>query len=102
MKSIGIKLADGTFYPLLEEGNPEKKTIDLTTVMDNQTKVQVDVYRTETGTLEGAEYVDTLEITNLNPHQNGEPTLCLAIDVDKNNGLSAEIRDLEKIGRAHV
>ena len=51
MKSIGIKLADGTFYPLLEEGNPEKKTIDLTTVMDNQTKVQVDVYRTETGTL---------------------------------------------------
>ena len=95
MKSIGIKLADGTFYPLLEEGNPEKKTIDLTTVMDNQTKVQVDVYRTETGTLEGAEYVDTLEITNLNPHQNGEPTLCLAIDVDKNNGLSAEIRDLE-------
>ena len=95
MKSIGIKLADGTFYPLLEEGNPEKKTIDLTTVMDNQTKVQVDVYRTETGTLEGAEYVDTLEITNLNPHQNGEPTLCLAIDVDKNNELSAEIRDLE-------
>ncbi|MGN0729292.1 Hsp70 family protein [Treponema sp.] len=95
MKSIGIKLADGTFYPLLEEGNPEKKTIDLTTVMDNQTKVQVDVYRTETGSLEGAEYVDTLEIENLNPHQNGEPTLCLAIDVDENNELSAEIRDLE-------
>lgn len=95
MKAIGIKLADGTFYPLLEEGSPEKKTIDLTTVMDNQTKVQVDVYRTETGTLENAEYVDTLEITNLNPHQNGEPTLCLAIDVDENNELSAEIRDLE-------
>ena len=50
MKSIGIKLADGTFYPLLEEGNPEKRTLDLTTVMDNQTKVQVEVYRTETGT----------------------------------------------------
>lgn len=95
MKSIGIKLADGTFYPLLEEGNPEKKTIDLTTVMDNQTKVQVGVYRTETGSLEGAEYIDTLEITNLNPHQNGEPTLCLAIDMDENNGLSAEIRDTE-------
>lgn len=95
MKSIGIKLADGTFYPLLEEGNPEKKTIDLTTVMDNQTKVQVGVYRTETGSLEGAEYIDTLEITNLNPHQNGEPTLCLAIDVDENNELSAEIRDTE-------
>lgn len=95
MKSIGIKLADGTFYPLLEEGNPEKKTLDLTTVMDNQTKVQVDVYRTETGTIEGAEYVDTLEIKNLKPHQNGDPTLCLAIDLDENNELTAEIRDPE-------
>ncbi|MDO4506084.1 MAG: LysM peptidoglycan-binding domain-containing protein [Spirochaetales bacterium] len=95
MKSIGIKLADGTFYPLLEEGNPEKRTLDLTTVMDNQTKVQVEVYRTETGSLEGAEYIDTLEIKNLKPHENGEPTLCLAIDVDENNELSAEIRDPE-------
>ena len=91
MKSIGIKLADGTFYPLLEEGNPEKRTLDLTTVMDNQTKVQVEVYRTETGTMEGAEYVDTLEIKNLKPHQNGEPTLMLSIDVDEDNKLSAEI-----------
>ena len=95
MKSIGIKLADGSFYPLLEEGNPEKRTLDLTTVMDNQTKVQVEVYRTETGSLEGAEYIDTLEIKNLRPHENGEPTLCLAIDVDENNELSAEIRDPE-------
>lgn len=95
MKSIGIKLADGSFYPLLEEGNPEKRTLDLTTVMDNQTKVQVEVYRTESGSLEGAEYIDTLEITNLKPHENGEPTLCLAIDVDENNELSAEIKDPE-------
>ncbi|WP_407396419.1 Hsp70 family protein [Treponema sp.] len=95
MKSIGIKLADGSFYPLLEEGNPEKRTLDLTTVMDNQTKVQVEVYRTETGSLENAEYIDTLEIKNLKPHENGEPTLCLAIDVDENNELSAEIRDPE-------
>ena len=95
MKSIGIKLADGSFYPLLEEGNPEKRTLDLTTVMDNQTKVQVEVYRTETGSMENAEYIDTLEIENLKPHENGEPTLCLAIDVDENNELSAEIRDPE-------
>lgn len=95
MKSIGIKLADGSFYPLLEEGNPEKRTLDLTTVMDNQTKVQVEVYRTDTGSLENAEYLDTLEIKNLKPHENGEPTLCLAIDLDENNELSAEIRDPE-------
>lgn len=95
MKSIGIKLADGSFYPLIQEGNPERKSLDLTTVMDNQTKVQVEVYRTETGTLEGAEYLDTLEIKNLKPHQNGEPTLLLDINIDEDNELSAEIRDPE-------
>lgn len=95
MRSIGIKLADGTFYPLLEEGNPERKKLDLTTVMDNQTKVQVDVYRTETGTMEDAEFLDTLVIENLKPHENGEPTFMLDIDVDENNELKASITDSE-------
>ena len=29
MKMIGIKLADGSFYPLLEEGVPAKKNARL-------------------------------------------------------------------------
>ena len=31
MKQIGIKLADGTFFPILEEGKAGKKSIDLPT-----------------------------------------------------------------------
>ena len=57
MKTIGIKLADGSFYPILNEGTPDKKTLDLTTAKDNQTTVMVDLYRSETGTMEDAEYV---------------------------------------------
>ena len=56
MKTIGIKLADGTFYPVLEEGTPKKRMLDLTTAKDNQTKVQIDLYRSENGTMEDAEY----------------------------------------------
>ena len=77
MKQIGIKLADGTFFPILEEGKAGKKSIDLTTVQDNQTTVHVDLYRSADGTMNDAEYVDTLEIKNLKPHQNGEPNLKL-------------------------
>ena len=61
-KSIGIKLADGTFYPILEEGVPAKKRMELTTVKDNQETVQVDLYRSENGSMEDAEYVDSLQI----------------------------------------
>jgi LysM repeat protein len=95
MKTIGIKLADGSFYPILEEGKPVKKTLDLTTVHDNQTTVMVDLYRSETGTLEDAEYVDTLQIDNLVAHPNGEPDISFNVSLDENNKLSAGINDPE-------
>ena len=95
MKTIGIKLADGTFYPILEEGEPKTRKLNLTTAKDNQTKVQVDLYRSETGTMDDAEYVDTLEVTKLNPHPNGEPDLHLSVSLDENNELKAEVIDPE-------
>lgn len=95
MKSIGIKLADGSFYPVLEEGSAEKKKLELTTVQDNQTTVQIDLYRSESGSIDDAEYVDTLEIRNMRPHPNGEPNLQLDISLDENNQLKAEILDPE-------
>ena len=95
MKTIGIKLADGTFYPVLEEGEPKKRMLDLTTAKDNQTKVQIDLYRSENGTMEDAEYVDTLEVTKLNPHPNGEPELHLSVGLDEENHLTAEVVDPE-------
>ena len=48
MKMIGIKLADGSFYPIMEEGKPCRKNLGLTTVKDNQTRVLVDLYRSKT------------------------------------------------------
>ncbi len=95
MKTIGIKLADGTFYPILEEGTPKVRMLDLTTAKDNQSKVQIDLYRSEDGTMESAEYVDTLEVTSLNPHPNGEPELHLKMGLDENNELTAEVVDPE-------
>lgn len=95
MKTIGIKLADGTFYPILEEGSPKKRMLDLTTAKDNQTKVQIDLYRSESGSMADAEYVDTLEVTKLVPHPNGEPELHLSLGLDEDNNLTAEVVDPE-------
>lgn len=95
MKTIGIKLADGTFYPVLEEGTPKKRMLDLTTAKDNQTKVQIDLYRSETGSMDDAQYVDTLEVNKLVPHPNGEPELHLSLGLDENNNLYAEVVDPE-------
>ena len=95
MKTIGIKLADGSFYPILEEGTAKTYQLDLTTVKDGQTKVQIDLYRSATGTMEDAEYVDTLEVSNLVPHPNGEVELHLSVGLNENNELDAKVVDEE-------
>ena len=95
MKKIGIKLADGSFYPICEEGQAVKKTLEVTTSQDNQTTVQLDIYRSEKGTMEDAEYVDTVEVKNLTPHPNGEATLKVDLEIDQDNKLSATMVDTE-------
>lgn len=102
MKQIGIKLADGTFYPIMEEGKPVEKTLGLTTVNDNQTRVIVDVYRSKTGTMKDAEYVDSLQIDNLVAHPNGTADIKLNIGLDENNKLHAEMIDPETGGTSNA
>lgn len=95
MKYIGIKLADGSFYTIMEEGKPATKVLDITTASDNQSKVQVDLYRSATQSMADAEYVDTVELANLQPHPNGEPCYQLKLSLDQNNKLNAEVNDPE-------
>ena len=95
MKTIGIKLADGTFYPILEEGSAQEKILDLTTAHNNQTTVMVDLYRSTNCTMDDAEYVDTLRIDNLIAHPNGEPDITFTVSLDENNKLKAKIVDTE-------
>ena len=95
MKAIGIKLADGTFYPVIGDGEPSEKELVLTTVKDNQTRVIVDLYRTDTDSIDDAEYVDSLQIDNLVAHPNGSANISLSITLDENGKLSAFMRDPE-------
>lgn len=92
---IGIKIADGSFYPILEEGTPGEKKLQVTTAKDDQTTVQINLYRSESGDMSDADYVDTLLIDNLVPHQKKEPSFDLLVKIDENNMLSAEIDDPE-------
>ena len=95
MRTVGIKLADGSFYPIMEEGSAQKKTLELTTANDNQTCVMVDLYRSKTCSMDDAEYIDTLKIENLNAHQNGEPSISFDVGLDEDGELSASIADPE-------
>ncbi len=93
--SIGIKLADGSFYPILQEGVPARKKLELTTVRDNQTKVQVHLFKSPNCSMDDAEYVDTLVVENLTPRPRQVPSIALSVSLDENDVLSAEVSDAE-------
>ena len=95
MKTIGIKLADGSFYPVLEDNTPSEKQLELTTAHNNQTKVMVDLYRSATCSMDDAEYVDSLQIENLVARPNGEADIKFSVSLDEDNQLSAKIVDSE-------
>lgn len=93
--SIGIKLADSKFFPILDEGAPVSRILDLTTVRDDQTSVQINLFRSEDGSIDSATYVGTLIIEDIVARPAGEPTVELTLTLDDMNELSAEAVDLD-------
>lgn len=97
--SIGIKLADSKFFSVLEEGKSGSKVLDLTTVRDDQTSVQINLFRNNTENFDDAEYIGTLIIEDIADKPSGDPTIELTLTLDENNELSAEAVDLDSGSR---
>ncbi len=91
--TIGIKVADGSFYPVLEHGFTGTKKLTLTTAKNNQEKVQIDLYRGNGATLSEAHYIGTLTIDNIPPASKGEPEIELLLGIDDDGQLSARASD---------
>ncbi len=96
---IGIKLADSKFFPVLEEDTPSSKVLELTTVRDDQTSVQINLFRGEDQTVDTASYVGTLIIEDIAARKAGDATVELTLTLDETNELSAEAVDLDSGSR---
>jgi len=92
--TIGIKTGDGLFYPVLEESFKGKKRFVLTTINDNQTSVQIDFYRSINNQIEGAEYIGSLVIENIESAPKKVPEIEVILGVDSHNSLHAVARNL--------
>lgn len=92
--TIGIKIADGSYFPVLEEGNTKRKRLILTTVNDDQESVQIDLYKGEGSQLHNAVYVGSLLIENIEQGPKESSEIELKIGFDKDGNLNAEAVDL--------
>lgn len=99
--SIGIKIANGEFYPIMEENSSVKKRLILTTVHDNQPSVQIDLYRSIANTMADAQYIGSLVVENIKPKPKGDPSIEMVISSSSNGEIVAEAIDLDVAGGEH-
>jgi nucleoid-associated protein YgaU len=93
--TIGIKVANGEFYPIMEENSPVKKRLILTTAHDNQKSIQVDLYHSYEQTMADALYVGSLVVENLKPLPKGEPNIEMILSSNSAGQITANAVDLD-------
>ena len=93
--NIGIKIANGKFYPLIEENSLIKKRLILTTVHDNQPSVQIDLFRSTVGVMADAQYIGSLVVENIKPRPKGEPSIEMVISSNSRGEIIADAIDLD-------
>lgn len=99
--NIGIKIANGEFYPLVEENSSVKKRLVLTTVHDNQPSVQVDLFRSSDNDMADAQYIGTVVVENIKPKPKGESSIEMVISSDINGNIIADAIDLDTSNGEH-
>lgn len=92
--TIGIKVADGTYYPILERDSVQKRKLVLSTAKDQQTIVQIDLYEGDGEDIANARYVGSLMIENIQPAPQGEPEIQMLVGIDEGGSLAAQAEDL--------
>jgi LysM repeat protein len=93
--TIGLKIANGEFYSLLEENSTVKKRLVLTTVHDSQGSVQIDLYKSFTKSMADALYIGSLVVENIKPKPKGEPSVEMIIASNKEGEITADATDLD-------
>ncbi len=91
---IGLKLANGRFFPILEETERVAKRVILTTVQKEQTQVKVDLYRGDVESDSSSwEYIASLVLEHIKPTSSGMPELELILRLTDTSTLDARIQD---------
>lgn len=95
LAAIGLKLANGEFYSLVEENSEMTRRLILTTVHDNQQSVQIDLYKSSARTMADAFYIGSLVMENIKRRPKGEPSIEFVITSDMKGDITADAVELD-------
>jgi LysM repeat protein len=88
-------MANGSFFPIMDESATGRKKLILTTVNDEQESVQIDLYRGKGKSLENASYLGSLIIEDIEEAKRGDPEIELIMGIDPEGNLNASAGDVK-------
>jgi molecular chaperone DnaK len=93
--TLGIETKDGTFTPLIERNSsiPTRKSRIFTTVIDNQTKVEVHVLQGENDMAAFNTSLGRFQLSDIAPAPKGVPQIEVSFEIDVNGIVRVEAID---------
>ena len=98
--TIGIKIANGEFYSIIEENSRVKKRLILTTVHNDQGSMQIDLYKSSARSMADALYIGSIVVDNIKPKPKGDPSVELIISSTPEGEITADAIDLDSSSHA--
>ena len=91
MAIIGLKIANGQFYPLLDETIAKKKKLVLTAAHNNQKSVQIDLYKSGLSSMADAQYLGSL-VAEIDTSKEKESSIEMTISSNGKGEISASVK----------
>lgn len=81
--TIAIRLADGILSPIINVFAKNKKRLFLTTEVDEQNEIAIDIFFGEGREMLEARAIETIVLENIPQQKQGEPDVALTISIDE-------------------
>ncbi len=88
--TIGIRIANGTYFPILKEEERTKKKVVLSPVKENQKDVKIDIFRGDGDGMFNPVYVASLILNNITNDDEKVPEIELLLNVNEDGILDAQ------------
>lgn len=100
-ESIGIKEANGKFYPIFDADSPGQKRLVLTTAHEKQKSVQIDLYKSNMKSMADAIYIGSLVMENITAKAKGAPSIEMTVSLDGIGSVNVNAADLGNPSNVH-
>merc|ERR1711977_673507 len=93
--SMGIETEDGLLSKIIDRNTviPTKKTQEYTTVTDNQSQVNFQIYEGERSVAKNNHLLGSFTLENIPPQKKGAPKINVSFDIDQNGILKVDSVD---------